>query len=184
MSKVVWQGGCELRDAEGARIGNLYVTTEDIFFIEAGRGGVVQYRQALVLLALAGAILVVPLSSEIYAWTYRSGLRSMSVAVTEVVCAVLAVGFLGMAAHVAWSLKKAYEDGLRKLGEDDGSSPEPAMLEAAADAVSGSLRLPVADAERLVRNKRRLSLETRLGETWDLLILPSPDSFVAAVKPI
>ena len=159
------------------------MTTKDIFFIEAGRGGVVQYRQALVLLALAGALLVVPLAAEIYAWTYRSGLRSMSVAVSEVVCVFLAVGFVGMSALTARSLKHAYEDGLRKLGEDDGTAPEPAMLEAAVDAVSGSLRLPIEDAEGITRRETRLVLETRLGETWDLLILPSPDGFTAAVKP-
>ena len=182
MSEVKWQGGCELRDEEGARIGNLYVTGTHIYFVEAGRGGITQYRQALSLLAVAGALLVVPLSAEIYAWTYRGGMRMGLVAGLEIAATLGAIGMLIAAGLAAVRAKSAYAEGLLKLGESDGSAPEAAMLEAAVDAVSGSLRLKAPDAERMEREGPRLRLETRLGETWDLLILPSPDEFVRAVR--
>jgi hypothetical protein len=182
MSEVKWQGGCELRDEEGVRIGNLYVTGTDIFFIEAGRGGLTQYRQALAVLLFAGALALVPLSAEIYAWTYRGGARMSLVAALEVAAAVAAVGMLGLAALTARAAKRAYEEGLLRLGDSEAGTPEPEMLAAAVDAVSGSLRLPVPQAERMERQGPRLRLDTELGETWDLLILPSPDGFVAAVR--
>ncbi|MCO4771263.1 MAG: hypothetical protein KDA24_14615 [Deltaproteobacteria bacterium] len=181
MAEVIWQGGCELRDEEGVRIGNLYVTTDDVIFIEAGRGGMTQYRPALATLGVAGALLLVPISAEIYAWTYKAGERSGLVGVLEVIACVLAVGMVVAAARVAVQLKQAYIDGLISLGASDGDVPEVQMLIDASHVVNGSLLVPRKDAEKLERVGPRLTMETRLGETWDLLILPDPTSFIAAV---
>ena len=182
MAEVTWQGGCELRDTEGVRIGNLYVTSDDIVFIEAGRGGMTQYRPALVLLTMAGALMVIPLAVEIYCWTYKGGERASDVLVFELIALVLALTLGAVAGRLAQRLKTEYRAGLLRLGEHDGSSPEPAMLQAAAETVKGSLSLPRKDAETLRREGERLILETRLGETWDLMILPDPERFMAAVK--
>jgi|GEM_PF-6531215 len=181
MSEVQWQGGCELKDEVGTRIGNLYVTETDIFFIEAGRGGLTQYRPALALLALAGALLGIPVAAEIYAWTWNGGARMGLVVVIEVLAAVGAVGCVALAARVAATLKQVYEDGLRALSATDSAPPRVSMLEAASETVSGSLRLPMNDVDEVRRAEGRVHLETRLGEKWDLLILPNPDSFMAAV---
>ncbi len=181
MSTVTWQGGCELRDAEGTRIGNLYVTSAEVVFIEAGRGGMTQYRPALFVAALAGVCLVVPLAIEIWAWTWHAGARSGSVVGLEVAAGLMGLVFGGIAAKVALNLKSAYRAGLLELGADEGT-PDVATLREAAETVKGSLSLPRGDAESFARNGERLTMETRLGETWDLLILPDPDAFVRAVK--
>jgi len=181
MSMVTWQGGCELRDAEGIRIGNLYVTTQDVVFIEAGQGGMTQYRPALFVAALAGVSLVVPIAVEIWAWTWHAGARSSSVVGLEVAATVLALVFAGLAAKVAVNLKAAYRQGLLDLAGDEGT-PDVGTLKEAAETVKGSLSLPRGDAESFSRSGERLTLETRLGETWDLLILPDPEAFVRAVK--
>lgn len=181
MSDVRWQGGCELVGVEeGARIGSLYVTSEDVIFIEAGRGGARQYRRATNLLILAGALFVVPLAAEVYAWTYAGGARPTSVAVIEVVCGLLALVTLALAGVWAKRLKADYVAGLSALGE--GDAPAVPMLLEAVEAVPGSQRLATADVESMREEDGRLKLETRLGEVWDLLVLPSAREFRAAVE--
>ncbi len=176
-SGVRWQGGGELRTPEATRVGNLFVTQRSLFFIEAGRAHIGRFRGAITLAALAGLLLLIPIWLFIYSLTWEP-MGSLGLKIGATVCGLL-VG-AGAVANYR-SVLAQYESDLQSLGEPS-DAPDVEMLDTLSVTMGGSEMIPLTDIDSLTPDGALLHVETRLGERFTLRVVPSPASFVEAIK--
>lgn len=174
---VRWHGGAEFRTPEATRVGNLFVTERRMFFIEAGRAHIGRFRGAITLAAIAGGLLLVPISLFIYGVTWEpAGSLALKLG-----CAIAAV-FVGIGAVLNYrSVLAQYEADLQALGEPS-EAPEVALLDDLSVTMGGSEQFPLTDLEQIRADGALLHVETRLGEKFTLRVVPSPKDFVDAVR--
>ncbi len=175
-SGVRWQGGGELRTPEATRVGNFFVTEHSFFFIEAGRADIGRYRGAITLAAIAGGLLLVPISLVIYGFTWEP-IGSLGLKLGATVASAL-VGVLAVLHQRG--VQAVYEADLQALGEPS-EPPDMDFLDTLSVTMQGSQRIPLTDLETVVVQGPLVSVQTRLGERFTLRVVPSPASFIEAV---